>query len=169
MLLFAVLAIVHASGCRSAESPVLADAPKPTLRAINSLHSSTLVDWVTFTCIAPGPEVPRRFMLYKDGMNLQFTEEVGNSSVMAFEIKLATVYNSGNYFCQYQTSNSTLSMHSDYVQLIVTELVWPLAVGLRLMVVFILHIVVLATWLLYSDDGKDPKIQATEMKVFKRV
>lgn len=108
-------------------------------------------------------------MVYKDGMNLQFTEEVGNSFVMVFEIKLVTFDDSGHYFCQYQTTNSTLSKHSDYVELTVRELVWPLAVGLRLMIVFILHIVGLATWLLYPDDGEDPKIQATKMKVYEHV
>ncbi|XP_069763790.1 WW domain-binding protein 11 isoform X1 [Narcine bancroftii] len=59
-------------------------------------------------------------MPYKDGTNLQFTQEVENCSFMAFEIKLVTVYDSGNHFCQYLTSESRLSKYGDYVQLTVT-------------------------------------------------
>ncbi|XP_072889353.1 immunoglobulin superfamily member 1-like isoform X2 [Hemitrygon akajei] len=166
MLLLAVLLIAHASGFREAAKK---EAPKPSLHVIQSSPRSALGDSVIFTCIAPGPDPPTHFMRYKEGSDLRFRKEVGNSSDVAFEIQIVTIYDSGVYSCRYQISKSVLSTHSDYVHLTATEMLWSVAVGIQLMIVFILHMVVLITWILYPDYGEDSKKHKAEMAVQENV
>ncbi|XP_072129104.1 uncharacterized protein [Mobula birostris] len=165
MLLLAVLLIARASGFRDAGNK----ASKPLLHVIQSSSGSALGDSVIFTCVAPGPDPPTHFMLYKEGSDLRFINEVGNSSNVAFEIQIVTVYDSGVYSCRYQISKSVVSSHSRYVHLTVTEMLWPIAVSVRLMIVFILHIVVLITWILYPDYVEDSKKYKAEMAVQENV
>uniref|UniRef100_UPI00398EF37B Fc receptor-like protein 1 n=1 Tax=Pristiophorus japonicus TaxID=55135 RepID=UPI00398EF37B len=124
---------------------VRAPAPVPTLAVTPSSGGAAIGDTVRFTCTAPGPDPPTHFVLYKDTKNPRLTQAAENSSVTFFELKRVTISDSGSYFCGYW-SNQSVSLYSDHVQVTVTGLVWPTAVGFRLGVVFLLHLVVVSVW-----------------------
>ncbi|XP_042196840.1 Fc receptor-like protein 2 [Callorhinchus milii] len=132
---------------------ITVEAPRPVL----SVSPASVVKGgsVTLTCTAPSSVSPSQFTLYREDQPVRQSPHTG--LVKVFEIKAINASDEGSYRCRYQTAQSVESLPSPRVPLTVRAVDWwPVAVGVKLSVLLLLHLVVAAVWICKArGDGAD--------------
>ncbi|XP_072348060.1 protogenin B-like [Scyliorhinus torazame] len=124
-------------------------------------------DGVKFTCKLNGPGPVATMFLYRERAvwkRIITISGKGLQGVFEFQVQRS---DEGTYYCVYDSDRFASVAYSNRVTLTVKGSIWPIAMGCRLGVVFILHLVVISVWCWKPANKERLKIDLTVTELTK--
>ncbi|XP_078093437.1 uncharacterized protein LOC144509037 isoform X2 [Mustelus asterias] len=121
-------------------------------------------DTVQITCRVRGSRPVFTIFLYKEKSDQRRMINIsGKSFEGVFEFR-AKSSDAGTYYCVYDTKTFASVAYSNRVEITVNESIGLIAIGIRLAIFFILHLVVISVWCYKPGEKKHPQIHQGDVK-----